>query len=216
MELHKAELARLSAPPPQPPGPYGDVFTTGNLARYEFWPARESTMPLLAFCARQLLAGAKVSTTSNERMHSPGEKILCALRSRLKPATTEMLVLGHFFVRQDAKEKLLKWELETARMNEAQKEASLEAMLGKIEEEIREAQEFAAAELEAAKELKEDVMEDMTVIELLEGEEEEGEEAAAGAAAAGAAAAETTPPLLDRWRRRRRSCSSSVCAQSPA
>jgi hypothetical protein len=51
-----------------------------------------------AFCARQLLAGIKI--TSNERMHSPGEKILSAVRGCLKPANVEKLTLGYFFVRK--------------------------------------------------------------------------------------------------------------------
>jgi hypothetical protein len=59
--------------------PRGDV-SIGNLPRYEFWPARSSSLPLLSFCARQLLAGVKISSTSNERMHSPAEKILTAIR----------------------------------------------------------------------------------------------------------------------------------------
>ena len=87
-------------------------------------------MPLLAFCARQLLAGVKISSTSNERMHSPSEKILCAVRGRLLPANVEKLTLSFFYVRKEAVERTREWEEATALMSAAQKEAALEELVG--------------------------------------------------------------------------------------
>jgi hypothetical protein len=172
--IHKAELARLSVAAPAP-APYGDVFTADNLARYEFWPARESSMPLLAFCARQLLAGVKISSTSNERMHSPSEKILCAVRGRLLPANVEKLTLSFFYVRKEAVERTREWEEATALMSAAQKEAALEELLEKLEVEAMEARDAAAEHG------------DEEVLEVGEEEEEGGAAAAEGGAAAAAA-----------------------------
>ena len=180
--IHQEELARLSVAAPAP-GPYGDVFSIGNLARYEFWPARSSSLPLLAFCARQLLAGVKISSTSNERMHSPAEKILTAIRGCLKPAKVEQLTLGYFFVRKQVAERVKQWEVETAHLNEANKEKALEDLVERLEVEMREARAAGDAE-EAA--LGDDEVEEMQDGAGLGGD---GDGGGGGGAAAAAAAA---------------------------
>ena len=49
------------------PAPCGTPLGPKEDARYEFWPQRKEELPLLFFCATQLLTGAKASTCSNER-----------------------------------------------------------------------------------------------------------------------------------------------------
>ena len=57
-------------------------------------------MPLLYFCAEELLAGSSNSTTFNERLHSPAGYIYNKLRARLKPDNVEKLTLTQYFLRK--------------------------------------------------------------------------------------------------------------------
>ena len=54
-------------------------------------------MPLLCFCAEELLAD---SSTFNERLHSPAGYIYSNLRARLKPDNVERLTLTQHFLRK--------------------------------------------------------------------------------------------------------------------
>lgn len=84
------------------PNPYGEPLETSKevRARYEFWPSVKGEMPLLYFCAEELLAGSSNSTTFNERLHSPAGYIYNNLRARLKPDTVERLTLAQHFLRK--------------------------------------------------------------------------------------------------------------------
>ncbi len=47
---------------------------SGPSARYEYWPSKQATMPLLFFCAEEVLAGDLAATTFNERLHTPAQR----------------------------------------------------------------------------------------------------------------------------------------------
>ena len=84
--------------------PYGDPLASkGDPARYAFWPSKKDKWPLLFFCATQLLAGCKIATATNERMHSPAEKINSRLRGSLKPDNVERMTMAHIFLREETK-----------------------------------------------------------------------------------------------------------------
>ena len=51
----------------------------------------------------QLLAGCKIATATNERMHSPAEKINSRLRGSLKPDNVERLTMAHIYLRDETK-----------------------------------------------------------------------------------------------------------------
>jgi len=63
-------------------------------------------MPLMYFCAEELLAADRTATTFNERMHAPAQRIVGKLRTGLKPDTCEKLVLAYHYLREEAKKQL--------------------------------------------------------------------------------------------------------------
>lgn len=84
--------------------PYGDPLAPkGDSKRYTFWVANKQRWPLLFVCAQQLLGGCKVATATNERMHSPAEKINSKLRGALKPDKVERLTMAHIYLREETK-----------------------------------------------------------------------------------------------------------------
>jgi hypothetical protein len=73
-------------------------------ARYAFWPSKKDDWPLLYFCAEIILAGCKLATAANERMHSPATRINSRLRARMKPDSVERLTMAYFYLRKAANE----------------------------------------------------------------------------------------------------------------
>ena len=71
----------------------------------------------------------------------------------------EQLTLGYFFVRKQAAWRATQWEVDTARLNAADKEKALEDLVVSLEVEIREARAAGDAE-EAARSDDEVEMED--------------------------------------------------------
>ena len=90
-------LAALAAK--QPYKPFGEELGEGTNARYEYWPSKEGSMPLLYLCAHALLAGDVNATTFSERMHSPLARITSKFRASMKPDKVERLTLAFFLVR---------------------------------------------------------------------------------------------------------------------
>ena len=73
-------------------------------ARYAFWPSKKDDWPLLYFCAEIILAGCKLATAANERMHSPATRINSRLRARMKPDSVERLTMAYFYLLKAANE----------------------------------------------------------------------------------------------------------------
>jgi hypothetical protein len=183
--VHKAEFDRATSGGPYVVSPYGDVFTPDNALRYEFWPARASQMPLLAFCARHLLT-ARIASTTNERTHSPAERITSKVRARLRPARVELLTLSGINVRAEALEIEQAWQVSVAAKSAAERENALELVLTNLGKQMAEASLSIALDEEAAPD--EEVEEVMIMVDHAgegaagggadgDAEEEEGEEA---------------------------------------
>lgn len=69
---------------------YGDPLADkGAAARYEFWPSKKTSWPVLYFCARQLLC-AKWTSSENERVHSASGRFLSKLRSSMTARNLEV------------------------------------------------------------------------------------------------------------------------------
>ena len=110
--------AAAAAPPPTAPKQsippwralFGHPLSEGPSARYEFWPSKQATMPLLFFCAEEVLAGDRAATTFNERLHTPAQRIASKLRAGLKPLSVEQLTLAHHYLREEAKKTLAEME----------------------------------------------------------------------------------------------------------
>ena len=115
-----AAAAGAGGPPPPPTAPkpstppwralFGHPLSEGPPARYEFWPSKQATMPLLYFCAEEVLAGDRAATTFNERLHTPAQRIASKLRAGLKPLSVEQLTLAHYYLREEAKKTLAEME----------------------------------------------------------------------------------------------------------
>ena len=74
--------------------PLADDFVR---ARYEWWPAHKSQLPLLYFCASVILGGM-TATTENERFHSVIGYVMNKLRSRLTADSLERLALSKYML----------------------------------------------------------------------------------------------------------------------
>ena len=98
--------------------PYGNPLAEGPDARYEFWPTRKGTQPLLFFCAAQLLAACGGSSCNQERVHSAAGYIYCKLRASLRPARVEMLTLARHWLRNKAAEEARGRDLEEVQLQE--------------------------------------------------------------------------------------------------
>lgn len=83
--------------------PYGTELSPTD-ACYEFWPANEERMPILSWCAQQLLAGDTGATCFSERMHSPVGRICNKFRASSKPDKISNLTLAYFLEREAIKE----------------------------------------------------------------------------------------------------------------
>ena len=91
------------------PAPYGTPLGKKVNARYEFWPLRKKQWPILYFCATQVLAGSKGTSTSNERMHAVAGRIFSKLRGSLQPCNLEKLTLAYYYIRKEVERLLSKW-----------------------------------------------------------------------------------------------------------
>ena len=60
---------------------------------FAWWKAHEKELPLMAHVARKVL-GIQATSTDCERTFSLSGRTVCALRTRLHPATVRKLVLG--------------------------------------------------------------------------------------------------------------------------
>ena len=107
--------------------PYGNPLAEGPDARYEFWPMRQGTQPLLYFCAAQLLAACSASSCNQERVHSTAGYIYCKLRAKLRPARVEMLTLGRHWLRQKAAELARNRTVEEVQLQELREREAAES-----------------------------------------------------------------------------------------
>ena len=73
-------------------------------ACYEYWPANEERMPILSWCAQQLLAGDTGATCFSERMHSPVGRVCNKFRASSKPDKISNLTLAYLLEREAIKE----------------------------------------------------------------------------------------------------------------
>ena len=93
---------------------FGVELSEGTPARYEYWPSKQKTFPLLYYCATQLLAGDTNATCFSERMHSPAGRIASKFRASMKPDKIERLTLALFLIRMQIEEDEARGKLDAA------------------------------------------------------------------------------------------------------